>query len=143
MRILADVNVVVSSAIAPLGMPRAIIEAWQAESIGLVTADGIIAEVDEKLHSTRIRTKYHLTEALIGTAIDLLRMQAEVVRVPARAVVPVTGDPEDDYVLAAAVQGRVDYLVTGDKGLLALGSYQGIPIVSPREFLRLFHPAES
>ena len=42
---------------------------------------------------------------------------------------------EDDLVLAAAVSARVDYLVTGDKQLLKLGQYEGVIIVSPRDFL--------
>lgn len=49
----------------------------------------------------------------------------------------VTGDPEDDYVLATATVARADYLVTGDKGLLALGHHGGSRIVSPQEFSAL------
>ncbi|MGE3911651.1 MAG: putative toxin-antitoxin system toxin component, PIN family [Chloroflexota bacterium] len=47
----------------------------------------------------------------------------------------VTGDPEDDYVLATARVGSADYLVTGDKELLGLQQFHGTRIVSPREFL--------
>ena len=43
--------------------------------------------------------------------------------------------PEDDLILATAVSAKADYLVTGDKKLRELGSYQGVSIVSPREFL--------
>jgi predicted nucleic acid-binding protein len=49
----------------------------------------------------------------------------------------VTGDPEDDYVLATARLARADYLVTGDKGLLALVRDEGTAIVSPRQFMEL------
>ena len=45
--------------------------------------------------------------------------------------------PEDDLVLAAAVSARSDYLVTGDKKLQDLRSYQGVTIVTPREFLTI------
>jgi predicted nucleic acid-binding protein len=51
--------------------------------------------------------------------------------------VVVTGDPEDDYVLAAVRLGRADYLVTGDHGLLALREYAGAKIVGPREFVTI------
>lgn len=44
---------------------------------------------------------------------------------------------EDDLVLAAALAGQVHYLVTGDKDLQALGSYQGITILPARAFLDL------
>ncbi len=42
---------------------------------------------------------------------------------------------EDDLILATAISARVEYLVTGDKKLQELRSYQGVAIVSPREFL--------
>jgi predicted nucleic acid-binding protein len=43
-------------------------------------------------------------------------------------------DPDDDHVLAAALTGQVDLVVSGDKrDLLPLGNYQGIAIVTVRE----------
>jgi len=45
--------------------------------------------------------------------------------------------PEDDLILATAVSGQTDYLVTGDAHLQRLGTYQGIVIVSPRQFLEV------
>jgi len=49
-------------------------------------------------------------------------------------------DPDDDHILAAADTARVACIVTGDKHLLRLGSYKGIPILSPADFLaRFFH----
>jgi uncharacterized protein len=53
---------------------------------------------------------------------------------PAALPAPVCRDPDDDVVLATALAGRVEYLVTGDDDLLALKSYHGIKIRSPREF---------
>jgi uncharacterized protein len=43
--------------------------------------------------------------------------------------------PEDDLILAAAVAGGVSYLVTGDRKLQAVGTFQRISILSPRAFL--------
>jgi uncharacterized protein len=50
-------------------------------------------------------------------------------------IVPVTGDPEDDAVLATARLGRADYLVTGDRGLLDLGRHGAARILTLRDFL--------
>ena len=48
----------------------------------------------------------------------------------------VTADPTDDKILACAEEGQVDYIVASDvKHVRALGSYAGIPIVRPRQFL--------
>jgi predicted nucleic acid-binding protein len=46
----------------------------------------------------------------------------------------VASHPEDDLILATAVSAQADYLVTGDRQLLALGRYQGVEIVTPRAF---------
>lgn len=45
-------------------------------------------------------------------------------------------DPNDDKFLACALASRADFIVSGDRHLLELGSYEGIPIVAPAEFLR-------
>jgi predicted nucleic acid-binding protein len=55
------------------------------------------------------------------------------------AVVPkvVIDDPDDDQVLAAAAAAQAELIVSGDRHLLMLGSYQGVRIVSPADALRL------
>jgi len=45
-----------------------------------------------------------------------------------------TRDPKDDPLLACAVEGRADYLVSGNRDLLDLGEVEGIRMLSPREF---------
>ena len=47
----------------------------------------------------------------------------------------IPADPVDEMVLACAVEGQADLIVSGDRHLLDLGEYQGIPIVTAREFL--------
>jgi predicted nucleic acid-binding protein len=66
----------------------------------------------------------------------LLREEATVV-VPTVEVVRVATHPEDDLVPASAVSAGVDYLMTGDRQWQRLGSYEGVRILSPREFLKL------
>lgn len=140
MKIVADVNVIISATIAPLGMSRSILTAWREGRLDLVTSDGIIAEVEQKLRSPRISGKYGLTEDDIRITIAILRTLALLVVVSTKKIRSVTGDPEDDYVLATALQGQVDYLVTGDKELLDLDRYESVKILSPRQFFELIKP---
>jgi predicted nucleic acid-binding protein len=49
----------------------------------------------------------------------------------------VTRDIKDDYLLAYALVGRADYLVTGGEDLLVLGDVEGVKIVRPAEFWRV------
>ena len=50
----------------------------------------------------------------------------------------VASHPEDDLVLATAISGAAEYLVTGDRQLLALGTFRDIRIVTARQFLDAF-----
>jgi putative PIN family toxin of toxin-antitoxin system len=50
----------------------------------------------------------------------------------------VPADPDDDKFVGCALAGNVSVLVSGDKHLLELGTYQGVRMISPAEFLRLF-----
>ena len=49
----------------------------------------------------------------------------------------IAADPSDDMVLACAVAGKADYIVSGDPHLLDLGEYEGIRIVSPAVFVSI------
>ena len=54
---------------------------------------------------------------------------------PAPLPSPVCHDPDDDRVLATAISGRAELVVTGDQDLLVLQQYEGVRVVSPRQFL--------
>ena len=132
-----DVNVIVSALLGALGFPRQVIDALRAGRFVAATSVGMIAEVETKFRLPRIRRRYHLTEADVSWASDLLTTYAKVVPVAGHEVVSVTGDPEDDLVLATCRLARADFLVTGDRGLLQLGTYEGTTIVTPRAFMAI------
>jgi uncharacterized protein len=138
IRAVIDVNVLVSAIIGPLGYPRQVARAWEAAKFIVISSAGIIGNLEEKLSPPRIIRRYTVdTPSTILWMQLLLGSQAELVLVPLQERRVVTGDPEDDYVLATARLARAEFLVTGDKGLLQLGSYEGVPIVSPRAFIEL------
>ncbi len=132
-----DVNVIISAVIAPLGASRAIFDRFRDQQVSLAISPGMIDEVEAKLALPRIARRYHVTTVDADAVVQLLLTQADVVEVPATLFRRVTGDPEDDYVLATCVAASADYLVTGDNGLLALASHEGTEILSPRAFLAL------
>jgi putative PIN family toxin of toxin-antitoxin system len=120
MRVLLDVNIIISAVHSAHGIPRRIVEAWRRGLFDVITSDGIITEVREKLQFPRIARKYGLTDDIVNATVQLLERRSLMVVISPTAPV-VTGDPEDDHVLAVARVTHVDALVTGDRGLLALG----------------------
>ena len=141
--VVLDVNVLVSSVIAPLGFPRQIFSAWQAGRFSLLMSAGMIDEVEEKLALPRIARRYSVSYELARDTLSLLRSQASLVSVPGSERLSVTGDPEDDLVLATGRLAGAEYLVTGDRGLLVLSEYEGMKIVSPREFIAVLAQSNS
>ncbi len=133
-RAVLDVNVNVSAVVGPLGRARQVVEAWRAGRLTHVTSEHIIAHTIDKLRLPRIARYHQLTDREVRLVGETLRERATVVPLTPGDIVPVTGDPEDDAVLATVRLGQADYLVTGDRGLLALGTYAGARIVSPRQF---------
>src|SRR5436309_1660489 len=109
---------------APLGYSRQVALGWAQGEFGVIGSAGIIANLEEKLSLDRITRRYTIdTPAAIRWVQLLLSTQAELILVALQERLPVTGDPEDDYVLATARLAQADYLVTGDKALLALREY--------------------
>jgi putative PIN family toxin of toxin-antitoxin system len=91
----------------------------------------ILGEIEDKL---RLKFGFHPRHAhLLATFVRRQTMPVTVKGLPPK----VCRDPDDDYILAAAVNAGCDYLVTGDKDLLTLKMFEGIGIVTPREFAEL------
>ncbi len=126
-----------SALVGPLGFSRRVLAAWEQGRIELISAEGILTELDDKLRLPRIAKRLPDPEANRRWIAQLLETQAQLIRVPPHACVVVTVDPEDDYVLATTRLGKASYLVTGDRGLLGLKEYAGAKIVSPREFVAI------
>jgi putative PIN family toxin of toxin-antitoxin system len=140
IRAVLDTNVFVSSVIAPRGAPRRALEAWLAGRFTLVISEAIIGEVTRVLRYPRIRDRYSLTEDDVAAVADVLLSDAEVVA--GLYEVRKSADLADDMFLARALEGRAEYVVSGDSHLLEIGSCHGVLIVTPRQFMKLLAVAE-
>jgi putative PIN family toxin of toxin-antitoxin system len=136
VRALLDANVLISAAIRPSGAPGQVITALLVRrAFELVLSPALVAEVETAFRLPKIR-KYlrNPNQARLWLA-DLVAI-ADLVP-DTGGVVGVCRDPDDDVVLAAAIEGRAAAIVTGDDDLLVLGEYDGIVIVPPRAFVEL------
>lgn len=132
-----DTNVLVSAFPAFRGVPAALIDAWRQEAFDLVVSEHILTELSETWRDRYWRSRFSPAES--AEAITLLRRAARVVP-PTADVAGIATHPEDDLILATAVSAKASYLVTGDRRLRAVGDFQGVTILTPREFLALLAP---
>ena len=136
LRVLLDTNVLVSGLIGRAAPPRQLLDAWLDGRYTLVTSLYQVQELDHVLAYPRIASRLALSAAELETILAALLSQAEVVA--AQCDLPnVTRDPKDDPLVAAAVLGRVDYLVSGDQDILELEAYEGVKTITPLAFLDL------
>ena len=135
MRVVIDINILVSALIVPTGQPAAVIRMWLDGKFTLLTCATHVNELRATLHKPRVAELIKPHKA--GRLLNLVRKLAEDVDPLPR--VERSSDPDDDYLLALSEAGKADYLVTGDKsGLLALDRHKATRIVSAREFAALF-----
>jgi uncharacterized protein len=138
-RVVIDTNLFVSGAISPRGLPHQLLQAWRTGTFTLLISAEQRGEVQEVLSRPEIARRYNLSDeakAHLLFLIDTLALQA-----PLRQRLPIhVRDPKDDHLLAAALGGKADYLVTGDADLLTLDRDPKLPnlrILSVRSFLDL------
>jgi putative PIN family toxin of toxin-antitoxin system len=127
-RIVADTNVI-ASGLGWSGPPSAIIDAAVNGRLVLITSRALLGEMRRVL-------AYPKLASVIGDSVGLADLvEAISVVVEPRHAVSVVSDEADNRLLEAAAEGEADYVISGDKDLLALGTFEGIPILPPAEFV--------
>jgi len=96
----------------------------------IVTSDVLLGEFEAKLLG-----KLKVPPAKASAAVTQIRSHAELVT-PILLDPPACRDPDDDWVLATALTGNCECILTGDKDLLVLTPFEGISIVAPGAFWR-------
>lgn len=137
IRAVLDSNIIISGFYNPQSPPGKIISLAIQGDILLFTSNRLLEELAKILRYSRIQKM--LKKA--GVA------QEEIMSDYQEFCFVVTGnplneqvcrDPDDDWVLACAVQAQADWIVTGDKDLLSLEEYNFIRILSAADFLKKF-----
>ena len=136
LRAVLDANVYVSAYVRPEGPPGQIIERFlRAAAFEMVLSDEIVEEILQALAYPKVR------KAVPGKVDPELWF--EDILVLAQLITgeyKISGlstDPDDDKYIAAAIEGRVVFVVSGDPDLLTEGEHQGVRMITPRAFLNL------
>ena len=134
MRVILDTNVLLGALISPYGAPDTIYRAWRAAKFELVTSTTQLEEL--RRVSRYPKLKPLLPAHRVGTMVNNMHGAILLGVLPALPEGAELNDPNDAFLLAMALAGEADYLVTGDKraGLLQRGSFGRTRIVGPSAF---------
>jgi len=143
VRAVLDANVFVSALIRPEGPPGKILTLLLRDlAFDLVVSAAIIEEIKRSLSYPRVRKYVTASEKEIELWVAAVELVADHVEAKVK-VAKVEADPEDNKYLAAALEGRAEFVVSGDHDLLSLKEYQGVRILSPQAFLEVLRERRS
>ena len=128
--VVLDTNILISS-IGFGGKPRKILNLALERKLQVISSPILLAELDDV-----ISKKFPLLAESLKKIHKHLNKRLKIVN-PKKSLHIVRDEP-DNRVLEAALQGKCQYIVTGDRDLLDIGTYGKIKIVTPNDFLTLF-----
>ena len=131
LRVVLDANVILSALLSPRGTPGRILERLIEGTVELILSPVLIGELRRSLGYPRVKRYLRLSADELETVLAQLETIADTVQGDVELSVELR-DRQDLPALAAAVEGRADYVVTGDKDLLVLAEFDGIAIMLPR-----------
>ncbi len=140
IRALLDTNILASGIATPQNSPGLVLTLWTAGEFELVTSMPILVELERTLEKHYFRRM--VTPDVAQAVFSQIRNKGNLIPITT-FVSGVATHPEDDLVLAVAVSGKADYLVTGDRQLLKLREVQGVRILTAAEFLLVLAERES
>ncbi|MAO13053.1 putative toxin-antitoxin system toxin component, PIN family [Marinobacter sp.] len=133
IQVVLDTNVIISGLAYPSSAPGRVMQAWRSGALDVVLSEYILDEIRRVL--PRLSHRHGMTDAEIDDLVDILSFLAELVD-PVKLPDDAVRDKNDTPVLGTLVAGMqahgVDYLITGDKDLLALAGQ--FPVVTPADF---------
>lgn len=127
MKIVIDTNVVISGVFFG-GYPRRVLDAVLDGKISASVTAEIAAEYVEIAQEMIERKQGHFRRELFAVLLSKMELIAP------HSEVHLSRDPDDDKFIACASDAKALYIVSGDKDLLVLKRYQGIEIITAKEF---------
>jgi putative PIN family toxin of toxin-antitoxin system len=130
LRVVIDTNIYLS-AILFGGAPAALLLRANHGEFHVIISEHILREVERKLLD-----KFKRDPAVVRWELQQLRLLSEMV-LPSQTI-QACRDEDDNRILECAVAGKADFIVTGDRDLLALHPFENIPVLTVRQFVDQF-----
>lgn len=138
MRVVIDTNVWLSALLWG-GQPNFILQLVEKKQIQAISSEEILNELMDIFQKPKLQKR-----------LNQLNFSAEEVTIVAKRlmifvtieaiIIPELRDPKDQMILATAITGNADVVISGDKDLLVLHPFANISILSPQEFLFNYFP---
>jgi len=138
IRLVLDTNVFVGGVFTPQTPPAQILSLISRGHLRLITSKPIIKEAKKVLRYpkiTKILEKQGISQKEVKNALNNLIKLAIITPGEVKIKI-IEADPSDNIFLSAAIEGRADFIVSGDHHLTDLKSFKGIPILTPTGFLK-------
>lgn len=133
MRIVVDTNVLISGVFFG-GFPRKILSSVVSGKVSASATAEIINEYEEIVQEMVDRKQGHINKTILVPLIQAMEI------IEPASHIEICRDPDDDKFLACAKDSRALYIVSGDKDLLTIEKYEGIQIVTAKDFCEKFLP---
>ena len=132
MKVVLDTNVFVSGVFFR-GPPYRVLKAWRDGKIQILVSPAIL----EEYHWVMLELSARFPEIDPRSLVDFLAVHSEIVLPPSLPPV-IQHDPSDDKFLECALAGKAACIISGDKHLLNLSQFKGIPILKPYDFVHRY-----
>lgn len=138
MRVVLDVNVWIS-ALLWRGVPRQVVDLAVNQSITIFASEVLFGELEVTLRRAKFQQKIRSFPTTADELIDVARSFLQWCE-RTSVDVPQLRDPKDAMILATALSANAEAIITGDRDLLILREFAGIPILTPQNFIELYFP---
>lgn len=136
IKVVLNANILVSALLIPRSNPAKILDLIREGELQPFMSFNVLSEIRSVLRYPKLKKRHHQSHKQIDQFLENLFGFAAVT--PGKLKVEaVKDDPEDNKYLVCAVEGEVDFIISGDHHLIDLKSFRGIRIVDPATFLAI------
>jgi putative PIN family toxin of toxin-antitoxin system len=139
-RLVIDSNVWIAALISPTGTARQLVDAVLDRGIDILLSESTFGELASRLDRPKF-DRYREPESwnvFLSELVELALWHED-----AGTATGISRDADDDKFLALAVTGQADAIISGDADLLELVAHEGIPVLTPAQFLQLLRESEA